>query len=130
MDPLRQLLLDDNDFLQQLDGQFSEAELDTIYNSDEHMIRSLILNYDAQDCGTRANIELQRAMKNRNKLDVQRKKRWLFFRGAYKAQTLATAIINFLDSFSTIIDIVKGIDQRAGGLAYAALYILLKVSFI
>jgi hypothetical protein len=130
MDPLRELLLDDDDFRRQLNGQFPETELDMIYNSDEQVLRSRILNSEVQDYGIRANTELQQAIKNHDKLDVQRKKRWLFFRGAHRAQVLATAIINFLDSFSTIIDIVKGIDQRAGGLAYATLYILLKVSFI
>jgi hypothetical protein len=130
MNPLRELLLDENNFRRRLSHRLPQLEHNTVYEYDEQKLRLSILHLNGEDWGTQANGALQRAVEKRDQLDTRRKNRRLIFRGAHKGQTLATSIVNFLDSFSTIIDIVRSIDQRAGGLAYGTLYILLKVCFV
>ena len=66
-------------------------------------------------------------MKKHDQLDARREKRHFILGAAHKTQVLATSIVNFLDSFSTIGEILKGIDPRAGGILYGTLYVLLKV---
>ena len=118
------VLLDDDDFRRQISDQFPSIKQDTGYVFDKQKLRSCILDATISRSG------LQQAMENGKYLDARRKRRHFLFRGAHKAQILATSIINFLDSFSTIVDIVKGIDQRAGGIAYGTLYILFKVHYL
>lgn len=128
MHPPSERLLDNAHFNKKISKYLPDDELDKFYEYDELYLRSCIFRLAAQDGCDLAATNIQHAVKQADQLDAQRKKRPFVLRGALKAQTLAASMIDFLDSFSPIGDIMKGIDPRAGGIAYGTLYILLKVS--
>ena len=130
MHPSREILLDDSDFRQHVSQYLPHIQLDTVYKYDEQNLRSRILELNVQEGRDQAKNGLQHAARKRDQLDGRRKKRHFVLGGAHKTQILATSIVTFLDSFSTVIEIFKGIDARVGGMLYGSLYILLKVFFI
>ena len=120
-------LSDTDQFHDEISKHLSDIDLDTIYQHDESYIRSQISRPAAKDGPNFAKADVQHAIKQSSWLTARRKKRPFMLRGIHRAQTLAASIIDFLDSFSTIGDILKGIDPRAGGITYGTLYILFKV---
>jgi hypothetical protein len=130
MHPSTELPLDDGDFRQHVSRYLPYIQLDTVYKYDEQNLRSRILELNVQEGRAQAKNGLQHAVKKHDQLDARREKRHFILGGAHKTQILATSIVNFLDSFSTIGEILKGIDARVGGILYGTLYVLLKVFWI
>ncbi|KAL6721021.1 hypothetical protein ACLMJK_000121 [Lecanora helva] len=120
METLKAILLEDDDFRREVCAQSPLVRHDAHVVGDKDTLRSNILQ------AVTAQKQLLQTIEDRRDLETRRKKRSLFLRGAHKTQILAASIIEFLENFSTIADIAKGIDQRAGGVAYGTLYILFK----
>ena len=125
--PSEERTLDIDLFHQNISAFVTDIDLGTLYD-DENSLRSRIIA--AEEGRDQAETGIQHAVAKRDNLHFRRKQRSHIFRAPHKSQVLATSIINLLDSFSTISDILKGIDQRAGGIAYGTLYILLKVPYV
>ena len=130
MYPLSQKSSDEDQFCRVISKYFPNEKLDKFYDYDESDLRSYIHDIAALDGRDLAATKIEHAVKQGQRLEAQRKRRHCLLRGSHKAQTLAASMIDFLDSFSTFGDILKGIDPRAGGITYGTLYILFKVSIL
>ena len=130
MHPLSQTSSDDDQFNRVISKYLPNEKLDEFDDYDESDLRSYIHDIAALNGRDLAATKIEHAVKQGQRLEAQRKRRHCLLRRSHKAQTLAASMIDFLDSFSTIGEILKGIDPHAGGITYGTLYILLKVSIL
>ena len=130
MHPPSEALSDTERFNSEIGNCFPCIDLNTIYHYDESDIRLQISHHTTKEKGNLAGANIQHAVKQSSQLNARRKKRNFILRGGHNTETLAASMIEFLDSFSTIGEILKAIDPRAGGIAYGTLYILFKVCIL